>query len=41
MNISFLDQLRSLLAAASLAVSDPRPRGKFLSLRTPKLRPMI
>ena len=32
MNLSFLDQLRSLLAAASLAVSDPRPRGKFLSL---------
>jgi hypothetical protein len=32
MNTSFLDQLRSLLAAASLAVSDPRPRGKFLTL---------
>ncbi len=32
MNTPFLDQLRSLLAAASLAVSDPRPRGKFLSL---------
>jgi hypothetical protein len=32
MNISFLDQMRSLLAAAALAVSDPRPRGKFLSL---------
>ena len=32
MNLSFLDHIRSLLAAASLAVSDPRPRGKFLSL---------
>ena len=32
MNTPFLDQMRSLLAAAALAVSDPRPRGKFLSL---------
>lgn len=32
MNTSLLDQMRSLLAAAALAVSDPRPRGKFFSL---------
>jgi DDE superfamily endonuclease len=32
MNTPFLDQMRSLLAAAALAVSDPRPRDKFLSL---------
>jgi hypothetical protein len=32
MNTSFLDQLRSLAATAALAVLDPRPRGKFLTL---------
>ena len=32
MSLSFLDHIRSILAAASLAVSDPRPRGKFISL---------
>jgi len=32
MNTSFLDHLRSLVAAAALAVSDPRPRGKFRRL---------
>jgi len=32
MNVSFLDRMRSLLAAAALAVSDPRPRGKFSRL---------
>ena len=32
MNTSFLDHLRCLVVAAALAVSDPRPRGKFLSL---------
>jgi hypothetical protein len=32
MNTSFLDQMRSLLAVAALAVSDPRPRDKFLRL---------
>jgi hypothetical protein len=29
---SFLDRLRSLIATAALAVSDPRPRGKFRRL---------
>jgi hypothetical protein len=32
MNTSFLDHLLSLLVAAALAVSDPRPRGKFRRL---------
>lgn len=32
MNTSFLDHLRCLVAAAALAVSDPRPRGKFRRL---------
>jgi hypothetical protein len=32
MNTPLLDQLRSLLAAAALAVDDPRPRRKFVPL---------